>query len=638
VGDTLLGYLTRLNIVLVSGTVLMGLSLGAYLAFHNFGNRVARAFVIVLLLVSLTYVGDVFLSTARLTARHPAAAFWLRWQWLGIAFVAPAYLYFSHRLLATTGDRSRWRLAGVAAGAVGGALTLTLVWRSQLLVAQVVGEPGAVHFAPGPLFKWFTGGFLFLTLWGVRGVLLARRRALTARSRRRLSYLAISGLAPLSAFPYLITAAGALAARPLVFRWLVALASMAAAGMLVVVAYAVAFQGALTPERHVRRELLKYLLQVPVLGFWIILLTQVVPTRFEGRLGLPRDVLVALTLVVGIVAFRFATEALKPIIDGAIYGRGGRDAMWLRHLDQRLLTDQDLQQLLENILTALCDLTRVQTGFVMVMRTGRLELDAVAGPRETAVAFLESLSQDDVVLLTTAEGFVTLDGFRVHPLRQRGRAATIGLLALADRPSAFTPDEETAAAELLAAAETALEDRVIQGRVLESLRDLEPELEGLQRLRGSLEPGTAAIGAIEASPIYSADFPHWVKEALTDYWGGPRLTDSPLLGLNIARRALAANDTNPAKAMRHVLASGIERLRPEGERSLTAYDWLAYNILELRFVRGLRVRDLATRMGLSESDLYRKQRVAIEALARQLAAMEGEPAGPRAAQPAPNEH
>ena len=47
-----------------------------------------------------------------------------------------------------------------------------------------------------------------------------------------------------------------------------------------------------------------------------------------------------------------------------------------------------------------------------------------------------------------------------------------------------------------------------------------------------------------------------------------------------------------------------------------------YNILELKFIRGYRVRDVALRLAMSESDLYRKQRVAIEEVARMLAEME----------------
>jgi len=41
-------------------------------------------------------------------------------------------------------------------------------------------------------------------------------------------------------------------------------------------------------------------------------------------------------------------------------------------------------------------------------------------------------------------------------------------------------------------------------------------------------------------------------------------------------------------------------------------------------VQGKRVRDVARRLAMSESDLYRKQRVAIENVARTIASMEEE--------------
>jgi hypothetical protein len=42
----------------------------------------------------------------------------------------------------------------------------------------------------------------------------------------------------------------------------------------------------------------------------------------------------------------------------------------------------------------------------------------------------------------------------------------------------------------------------------------------------------------------------------------------------------------------------------------------------MRFLQGKRIRDVATRLAMSESDFYRKQRVAVEEVARQLALME----------------
>jgi hypothetical protein len=120
-----------------------------------------------------------------------------------------------------------------------------------------------------------------------------------------------------------------------------------------------------------------------------------------------------------------------------------------------------------------------------------------------------------------------------------------------------------------------------------------------------------------------------VKDALSHYWGGPKLSASPLLGLNVVRRALEAHDGNLTRALRAVLQDAIERQRPQGERKLTASEWLIYNILDFRFVQGHRVRDIARRLALSESDLYRKQRVAVAEVAKTLAEMEAAAADDR---------
>jgi hypothetical protein len=126
------------------------------------------------------------------------------------------------------------------------------------------------------------------------------------------------------------------------------------------------------------------------------------------------------------------------------------------------------------------------------------------------------------------------------------------------------------------------------------------------------------------SVVEAEEFRGWVRDALGHYWGGPKLTTSPLLSLHVVERATREYDGNAMKGLRTVLKQAIERLRPEGQRRMTAPDWLLYNILELKFVEGRRVREVARRLAVSESDLYRKQRVAIEAVAQMLAEMERE--------------
>jgi hypothetical protein len=621
--DFLLVGLTRLNVVLASASVLMGFSLMAYLFVYNFRNRVARAFVLVLAFVTCSFVGDLFLATARLPAQHPAARFWLTFGWVGICFVAPAYLHFADALLVRVAAPSPRRRLAVVAGFALGAVALALTVSGGWLVGPVVGPVGAVRFSAGPLFGLFAAGYLALTAWGAHGVWQARARALTGNTRRRMSYLLVSVVAPLSVFPWLMAGGGALAGSALAFRSLAALGNLATASMLAVMAYGVAYHGALTPDRAVKRDLIKFLIQAPALGVFIIGLVLVVPERLETSLGLPRDVVVALAIVVGVVSYQFLVRLMKPALDLLVYGGEGRDVMWLRRLDERLLSEHDLAQLLESILTALCDQLRVQTSCVVLLDGGVPRIEAHTGDEARALDLLASLGPDSLARLAETRRVLTADGFWLRGLRTPDGTALLGLVAIERPAQALTPAERASMAQLLGSAEEALQDRVMQRRVVDALRALEPEIAEMQRLRGALRTGARPDLAAADGPAADPDFPHWVRDALVHYWGGPKLTASPLLDLGIVREALAASDFNTARAMRTVIDQALERLRPEGQRSFTASDWLLYNILELRFVKGLKVRDIARRLAMSESDLYRKQRVAIDVLAQQLAAMEG---------------
>ncbi len=89
----------------------------------------------------------------------------------------------------------------------------------------------------------------------------------------------------------------------------------------------------------------------------------------------------------------------------------------------------------------------------------------------------------------------------------------------------------------------------------------------------------------------------------------------------MVEKALSEHDGNPVNALRAVLKNAIEQIKPEGQRKFTG-EWLLYNILELKFLQGQKVRDVAMRLAVSEADLYRKQRVAVEEVLKRIAQME----------------
>ena len=113
-----------------------------------------------------------------------------------------------------------------------------------------------------------------------------------------------------------------------------------------------------------------------------------------------------------------------------------------------------------------------------------------------------------------------------------------------------------------------------------------------------------------------------VHAALRHDWGGPGLSRSRLIELNIVQDALPENESNPARALRAVLLIAIESQRPEGEPDLKDQAWLLYNILKLRFVDKRKARETATRLYMSEANLYRKQNIAIEAVVDAIMEME----------------
>jgi hypothetical protein len=115
-----------------------------------------------------------------------------------------------------------------------------------------------------------------------------------------------------------------------------------------------------------------------------------------------------------------------------------------------------------------------------------------------------------------------------------------------------------------------------------------------------------------------------VQAALRHYYGGPGLTQSRLLDLTVVREVLGEYGNQPVRALRAVLDQAIETLRPPGERDWRSQEWLIYNVIELRYLKKLRVRDAANRLYMADATLYRKQNVAIEAVADALLRMEAD--------------
>ena len=628
---TLTGILEFASLALSSAIVILDFSLLIYILAQNLQSPVAQAFAEMMAFVALIYLVDVTIVSAE---TPEAAHIWLRIQWLGIAFVPAVSYRFSDAVLRTTGTRTRYRRAIAAVAYLLGAATFAAVVFTPWLVAGVGQKGRFYHFVAGPLFWVFAAYYLLINLAAWLNVRRAQLQSLTSSARRRMSYLALTILAPsIAAFPYLLVPTAAEALSINVILLLTLMANAAIAGMTLVIGYTVAYQGMFVPDRVIKHRLIHFLLRGPLVAIMVLILMLLVPS-VESILGLPRDTVMVALVAGTVVLLQILVNKAKPIIDRLAHPHDHRELALIEALDERLLTTTDLEQLLENTLITLCERLRASSGFIVAIRSSELVLRIFCGPQQAAsdllsgmslAGLLDEVSKSRVESELSNEDWIVADGHWLLPLRagqDRAILGVVGVRAVAAEP-AFEDEELLAAQRMVERLDRALEDIQLQRQVLAIVQGLESELVQLQEWRS--QPSFASSSArqgLATNPIHSPGFTQTVKEALGQLWGGPKLTHSPLMRLQVVRDRLPENDHVPAKAARSVLTEAIERLRPEGERSLTAAEWLLYNILELRYLQGHKIRDIARRLAMSESDYYRKQRIAIEQVAEMLIQME----------------
>lgn len=639
----LLTVLELTNETLTATIVIVAVSIVLYNLARNTRDRVTRASSLVLLCVVFAFLGDVFIA---LDPGDEYLAVWLRFQWIGIAFVPATLLHLSDALLATTGRPSRGRRrAAIRLSYALGATFMVLALFTDAVIGGPI-TPDIPHLAAGPAFPVYVAFLLVAAVFSMVNVIRARQRCLTRYTQRRMTYLLSVFLAPAwGIFPYsLLGRIGV--ERDTTMLIVLNLANMILMLMLVFLAYPLSFFGSERPDRVVKSQLMEFMLRGPLTGAAVLAVVLFVP-RVSNVLGLDGDTFMPFAAVATVLFLQWSITLLLPVLQRwLIYTQDQQRAQWIQRLSDRLLTPADASQLLEAILAAICDNLRVPTAFVAQMEAGGARLVQVVGelaPSSEALTSpeLSRIGGEDVAdanspaqaqELPRAGDFYIWRSYWLVPLRRSSVGqngvqvpllGVLGVWARAPQPD-LTAEEHEVFAALTGQAARVLEGVQHQSEVFAVLEGLASQMDIMQRLRG-----LSRYGRVDALPKPADDVPassdllNLVKDALRDYWGGPRLTESELLKLNVVWREMEeSQDQNPVRALRTVLAQAIENLRPEGQRSLTTTEWILYNILEMRFLQGRKVRDVALRLAMSESDLYRKQRVAIEEVARQVEEME----------------
>ena len=622
--DLLTGIIT-VNQILTAGIAITAFSLFLYALSFNLRDRVARSFAVILLCVVTVFTSEALESSS---ISPQVVDMFLRLEWFGIIFLPPAYLHLSDAILVTTGrpSRGRRRLVVRLMYFISAVFLLLLAYGYLLGPMVTDGQP-APYLQRTIWTEIFTAYYIVIMVLAWINFGRAYRRTLTRSGRRRMIYLLAGAAAPaLGSFPYLLYGSSLAGNYPFLFWGMASVSNLFVGGLIIVMAYAVAFFGVSWPDRVVKSRLFKWIMRGPVTASAALAVMTIV-RRIGGDLfGTVYSGAVPTVMVATVLLIEHTITLVAPLWERFIFfGRDRADLALLQNLEDRLITQNDLRQFLEAVLAAVRDHLQSPAAFVAALDGEDLSLVVATG----SSPLLKDSNLSEALQVVTREGngeeYVWGD-YWLYPLHQppetvEGSPILLGLLGVVHRPDqVILRDQRQALSLLLHRALVALQDRRLQRSVFRSLEDLRPQVDMFQRLR-AVARYDSKVSLLEETLPPESDMAEWVRDALTHYWGGPKLTQNPLLNLQIVQQAFKEHNDNPANALRSILRQAMDNVRPEGERRFTG-EWILFNILEMKFVEGRKVRDVATRLAMSEADLYRKQRVGIEEVARVILEME----------------
>ena len=617
--STLFPLFRTLSQILAAGVAITAFSLLLYALTFNLRDRVAWSFALILGCVVIMFTAEALGSASPLFWID----FWLKVEWIGVILLPASYLQFSDALLNTTGKPSRGkrRFTNLVAYLISFSFILGLPFTNFYRI-HFFEQQNDYYLVPLALIV----PLYYLVAMGMSwyNFIRAYRRTKTPTSRRRMVYILVGSLAPvLASFPYILFGSSYTGNHSFYF-WVVLILTYLVGGVLTVaMAYSVAFFGVSWPDRVVRSRLFKWILRGPGSASLTLGVTTLV-RRAGETLGSQYTAMVPIAMVVSILLCQYFITLLSPYWEKWMFFEKERSMFDILHrLEDRLMTQSDLWQFVELILAAVCDRLQAPGACLAMFDAGKIELVISTGKYQ----FDEHQTGEMYRLFIDSEEKRDLyrsDGQLFMPLMmtlEDGDVQMLGLLCVGGIGQKDLDTEQRYALNLLSQRALAvLQDRYQQQKIFSSLKAISPEPELIQKMRaaGRYDERNLLVGDVPTPP---GDVSQMVKEALTHYWGGPRLTESPLLSLKIVREALVVHEGNYTNALRAILREAIEKVRPEGERRFTG-EWILYNILEMKFLEGRKVREIAVRLSMSEADLYRKQKVAIEAVADAILEME----------------
>ncbi|BBB48188.1 hypothetical protein [Pelolinea submarina] len=617
--------LKAISDILTAGVAIISFSLFIYAVTFKLHDKVTLSFTFLMLCIVVIFGADSFITV---TQDAGSLRFLLKIHWLGIVLLPTAYFRFSDGLLSMTGKPSRGRRSLIGNLCIVISLAFAALLFTNLLVGVVIMDRPPAPYLERTIFNDLFSAFFFITMFlSWYNYIRAYRRTVTSTSRRRMLYLIISAVGPaLGSFPYLLYGSGFAAQMPLVF-WLLSIISNATVFItLITMTYAVSFFGFPWTDRVIKSRLFRWVMRGPTTASITLGVTTII-NRLGKLWQVDVSALIVLAMVAVIVIFEYSITLFANIWERFLFSKNDREELeQIRSLEDKLLTSNDVRQFTDLILATICDLLQVQGAHLFVINGNGNGMDVLAGKMS------QNYSDRRGEFLSLAAGFEDRenvivpgnDGCSILPLffaPNDGSPELMGVILVEDFDnSRMDPEKQTSAGKLTSRLALALHDRKVQENLFVSLEMLTPQVSIIQDLLATSRFNQEKI--YDESPITDTqEVDKWVKDALDHLWGGPKLSQNMLLRLRLVEEKTVMEKESPVNALREVLRSAIDQLKPEGERQYTN-EWILYNLLDLKYLSGWKVKDIARKLSLSEADLYRKQRIAISAVSNLIINME----------------
>lgn len=525
------------------------------------------------------------------------ANFWLQgWS------VAPSVAFWHHAtMLMRPGKMNAWRWVRVIFAYMVSIAAIEVQAFTQILFSVQGGDPLYLNsLRAGPLYSLFGVALIGLTAMSVINLARSARVAPTEIVRRQLETLltatVITGLiGPVS----LVSSGLNLFPMPMVVM------SIVLAVFVTMVGYGVARYSALVEKRIIDRDFFYNLIGIGAMtgiyiaSSWILVFAYRAPkviVIFIPLLGvLTHTGLNAASLFLDWFFFRGETRQLRASL------------LSLRRL---AVESENMKNLLEQILAALCKPIRATYGLILTCEDGTARQVADYRWKNPRLELPSSLLiADDIVFLPPKKFPAPLaDAALLVPLYIENEQVGALVLGVPTNGIQYTNEDVDG---LVYPAD----------QIAEALHLNRQNREHLEKVASIANEPPAIPGQEFSVPVGI------VENVLRNLFDYTHLADSPLAEMSLVRERIGGEKKTHierGKTVHAVVLEAMEQMRPGSEvpRDPPPREWYPYIILHDAYVKEVQNRDIMSKLYISEGTFNRTRRAAVRSLARALAEMD----------------